>query len=319
MCWARASSSAKDTTNFIANRIGVHGMMTIMHTMDDYDMTPAAVDVIFGKPMGRPKSAVFGTADVVGLDTFVHVAQNCYDTLTEDEERDVFQVPDYVQEMVEKGWTGRKAGGRLLQEGRRRDQGPRTSRRWSTSRGTSPFDSTDTRGISTRPTGVHKVVVEGEDRAAEFAREVTLRSLAYSARRLGEIADDIVNVDRGMRWGFNWELGPFQIWDAIGVEWGYEQMDPGPRGPQLGRRDGRGRARRLLQVGGHHRALLRLHLRGVCRCLDAASGRCRSTCSSAPGASSRATTGASSVRRRRRRVGLEFHTKMNTVDLDIIS
>ena len=217
---------AKDTTNFIANRIGVHGMMSIMHTMPKYDMSPAGVDVLFGKPMGRPKSAVFGTADVVGLDTFVHVAQNCYDTLEEDEERDKFKLPGYINEMVHKGFLGRKSGaGFFKKEGKdilalnlqTMEYQPREKPR---------FDSV---GAAKKAGGgpaksIRTIVVEGTDQAAKFAREVTLQSLSYSARRLGEIADDIVNVDRAMRWGFNWELGPFEVWDAIGVKWGADQM-----------------------------------------------------------------------------------------------
>ena len=214
---------AKDTTNFIANRIGVHGMMSIMHTMDKYEMGVDAVDTIFGKPMGRPKSAVFGTADVVGLDTFVHVAQNCYDTLVEDEERDCFVMPERVQQLVKNGWLGRKSG-----QGFSRKVGkdlltlnlqtmeyePRQKPEFASVKAA--------RGSAAQR--VKAVVVDGQDQAAAFAREVTLRSLAYSARRLGEIADDVVNVDRAMRWGFNWELGPFETWDALGVEWAASQM-----------------------------------------------------------------------------------------------
>ena len=215
----------KDTTNFIANRIGVHGMMTIMHLMDDYDMTVEGVDVIFGKPMGRPRSAVFRTADMVGLDTFMHVAKNCYDTLTEDEERDIFQVPGFMGDLVEQGMTGQKAGGGFykktkegiqtlaLEEGSL-DYRPRNKPKFDSIKGAkgAPADR------------IKKVIVDGDDKAAEFAKEVTLRSLAYTARRLGEIADDVLNIDRGMRWGFNWDLGPFQVWDALGVEWTAQQM-----------------------------------------------------------------------------------------------
>ncbi len=213
----------KDTTNFIANRIGVHGMMTIMHTMPKYEMTIEDVDAIFAKPMGRPKSAVFRTADVVGLDTFVHVATNCYDTLTEDEERENFKVPEFMTQLVEKGWIGSKAKQGFYKKTKEGIQAldlntleyrPRTKPEYaslSAAKG-KPGDR------------IKKVVVEGDDKAAEFAREITLKSLAYSARRLGEIADDVVNVDKGMRWGFNWDLGPFETWDAIGVKWGYEAM-----------------------------------------------------------------------------------------------
>ncbi len=214
---------AKDTTNFVANRIGVHGMMTIMHTMKKHDLGVADVDVIFGKPMGRPKSAVFGTADLVGLDTFIHVAQNCYDTLSEDEERDIFQIPDYIKEMADKKWLGRKSGQGFFKKVGKEIQVLNLETMAYESREKKRFDSIG-KAKGSPAKRIHAVVVEGEDNAAAFAREVTLRSLAYSARRLGEIADDIVNIDRGMRWGFNWDLGPFETWDAIGVRWGVEQM-----------------------------------------------------------------------------------------------
>lgn len=213
----------KDTTNFVANRIGVHGMMTIIDLMPEYDMSIEDVDQVFGKPMGRPKSAVFRTADVVGLDTFVHVAKNCYDTLTEDEDREVFQVPEFIQEMTEKGWTGQKAGKGFYEK---TDEGILALRPETMEyelRDKSEFDSLDSAKGSPAEK-INYVVREGEDKAADFAREATFRSLAYSARRLGEIADDVVNIDRGMRWGFNWKLGPFQTWDAIGVKWATAQM-----------------------------------------------------------------------------------------------
>jgi 3-hydroxyacyl-CoA dehydrogenase len=213
----------KDTTNFVANRIGVHGMMTIIDLMPKYEMSIEDVDQVFGKPMGRPKSAVFRTADVVGLDTFVHVSTNCYDTLTEDEDRDVFQVPEFVKEMADKGWTGQKAGQGFYKKTKEGILALRPETMEYELRDKSDFDSLG--GAKGSPADkINHVIREGEDKAADFAREATFRSLAYSARRLGEIADDIVNIDRGMRWGFNWKLGPFQTWDAIGVKWAVEQM-----------------------------------------------------------------------------------------------
>jgi 3-hydroxyacyl-CoA dehydrogenase len=197
-----------------------------MKTMDDYDMTIEEVDQIFGEPMARPSSAVFRTADMVGLDTFLHVADNCYDSLTDDEERDVFNAPDYLRDLVEQGWTGQKAGkGFYEKDGDtiwalrpgQGDDGLAYEKKDKTD-----FDSIDVSGSAEQR--VREVVTDGEDRAADFARDVTFRSLAYTARRLGEIADDIVNIDRGMRWGFNWDLGPFEVWDAIGFEWAYERM-----------------------------------------------------------------------------------------------
>lgn len=213
----------KDTTNFIANRIGVHGMMTIMHAMDKYEMTPEGVDAVFGKPMGRPGSAVFRTADLVGLDTFVHVAKNCYDTLTEDEEREIFNVPGFMSQLVEKGWTGQKAGQGFYKKTREGIQTLDLKTLEYRPQNKPKFDSIG-KAKGAPADRIRKVVVEGTDQAAAFAKEVTLRSLAYTARRLGEISDDIVNIDRGLRWGFNWDLGPFQTWDALGVKWAYDAM-----------------------------------------------------------------------------------------------
>ncbi|MFB6263220.1 MAG: 3-hydroxyacyl-CoA dehydrogenase NAD-binding domain-containing protein [Bradymonadaceae bacterium] len=213
----------KDTTNFIANRIGVHGMMTIIHEMPEYDMTIEEVDQIFAEPLARASSAVFKTADIVGLDTFVHVADNCYESLTDDEDREVFEVPDYMRRLVEEGWTGRKAGKGFYEKVDEGILALRPDEFEYELRDKTDFDSLEAADGSPEER-VRAVVVEGDDRAAAFAREVTLKTLAYTARRLGEIADDVVNIDRGMRWGFNWELGPFQTWDAIGLEWGVEQM-----------------------------------------------------------------------------------------------
>lgn len=213
----------KDTTNFIANRIGVHGMMTIMHLMKKYEMSIEGVDTVFGKAMGRPKSAVFRTADMVGLDTFVHVAKNCYDTLTEDEEREIFQVPEFMGTLVEKGLTGQKAGGGFYKKGKGGIQTLDLNTLEYRDRDKPEFASIG-KAKGAPAQRIKKVVVDGDDKAAEFAREVTLRSLAYTARRMGEIADDVVNIDRGMRWGFNWDLGPFETWDALGLQWAYDQM-----------------------------------------------------------------------------------------------
>lgn len=213
----------KDTTNFIANRIGVHGIMSIMHLMGDFDLTVEDVDQIFGRPMGRPKSAVFRTGDVVGLDTFVDVATNCYDTLTEDEDRAVFEIPAFLKEMVEKGWTGAKAGKGFYQKTREGILALRPQSMEYVPRDTTKFESL--KSAKGAPADrIRHVIREGSDKAADFAREATFGSLAYTARRMGEIADDVVNIDRAMRWGFNWDLGPFETWDAIGLKWSVEKM-----------------------------------------------------------------------------------------------
>jgi 3-hydroxyacyl-CoA dehydrogenase len=213
----------KDTTNFIANRIGVYGMMKTIQAAIAGGYSVEEVDKIFGPATGRPKSAVFRTADLVGLDTLVHVAQNCYDSLTDDEDRDAFLLPGFVQEMVAKGWLGDKSGQGFYKKSK--DAAGKKAilslNLQTLEYGEQGNVRIDSLGAVRKENDVKKrikVVLNANDRAGELARAVTYGSLAYAARRLGEIADDIVNIDRGMRWGFNWELGPFETWDALGLK-----------------------------------------------------------------------------------------------------
>ena len=209
----------KDTPNFVGNRVGAHAMMAAIHLMLEDGLSPEDVDAITGTPMAHPKSASFRTADVVGLDTFVHVADNCYATLTADEERDVFKVPAYIRTMVEKKILGDKTKGGFYR--RNKDKS---------------IDTLDPKSGEYRPKGgddeiknVTKAISKIEDpkerlrklmadpgKAGKFAWKVLSRSLAYSARRIGEITNEIVGVDDAMRWGYGWELGPFEAWDALG-------------------------------------------------------------------------------------------------------
>ncbi len=218
----------KDTTNFIANRIGVYGMMRTIREMQKAELTVEEVDKIFGPALGRPKSAVFRTADLVGLDTFIHVATNCYDTLKHDEEREVFAIPDFLRKMVENGWLGDKGGQGFY----KKQKGPGGKEILALDLGTLEyrpqqkvrFDSLgaakDIEDVRERAVSVMKA----EDKAGRFAERVSLDVMAYASRRIPEIADDLVNIDRGMRWGFGWDLGPFETWDAYGVKAGVERM-----------------------------------------------------------------------------------------------
>jgi len=207
----------KDTVNFIANRIGIYAIMKSVDLMQQMGLSIEEVDKIAGPPMGRPKSAAFKTADLVGIDTFVHVAENCHDNLPEDEERDVFETPDFIQKLVDAGATGRKAGAGfykkkgddvLVLDYAKGDYRAQNKVR---------FDSLgEVRNIEQVGERI-KALLAADDKAAEFAWKATAHMLCYTARRLGEISDDIVQIDNAMRWGFNWELGPFEMWDAIGV------------------------------------------------------------------------------------------------------
>ncbi|GEN08449.1 3-hydroxyacyl-CoA dehydrogenase [Myxococcus fulvus] len=218
----------KDTTNFIANRIGVYGMMRTIAAMGPAELSIEEVDKIFGPAMGRPKSAVFRTADIVGLDTFVHVSKNCYDTLTQDEEREVFAIPGFLQKMVEKGMLGDKSGGGFYKKDKSSGGKEILALDLKTleyrQQGKVRFESL---GAAREVENVKErvaVVMNGTDKAAKFAEQVTLDVLAYTSRRIPEIADDVVNVDRGVRWGFGWDLGPFEVWDAYGVKKGVARM-----------------------------------------------------------------------------------------------
>ncbi len=208
---------AKDTPNFVANRIGVYSMMLTMHQMIEFELSIEAVDKITGQPMGRPSSAAFGTADLVGIDTLLHVAQNCLDSLPKDEARMTFEIPDFVSDLVAAGRLGRKTSAGfykktgadlLVYDVRSKEYRAQEKVR---------FDSLGALKGEEDPKKRLKKLVFSDDVAGRFAWTVLAKTLIYSARRLGEIADDIVSIDEAMRWGFNWELGPFEAWDAIGV------------------------------------------------------------------------------------------------------
>ncbi|MBS2026338.1 MAG: 3-hydroxyacyl-CoA dehydrogenase/enoyl-CoA hydratase family protein [Deltaproteobacteria bacterium] len=219
----------KDTTNFIANRIGTYGMLRIISEMQNAEMTIEEIDKIFGPAMGRPKSAVFRTADLVGLDTFSHVAKNCYDSLTGDEEREVFKVPEFVNQMVSKNMLGDKSGGGFYKKEKGGDgekqilaldlktlqYRPQTKVRYESLGAAKDIEDPAARSVA---------VMNGTDKAAKFAEKVGLDTLAYASRRIPEIADDLVNIDRALRWGFAWDVGPFETWDAYGVKKGVDRM-----------------------------------------------------------------------------------------------
>ena len=223
----------KDTPNFIGNRIGVHAMLSAIHLMIEEGLSPEDVDGITGEPLGHPKSASFRTADIVGLDTFVHVADNCFASLTDDEDRNVFQVPAYIRAMVEKRLLGDKTKGGFYRKGKdgaietldpkaleyRARAGDKEIR--NLCKELAQVEDVRERvrklvGVGSGPTPTN--LGDRRAKAERFAWKVVSRSLAYAARRVGEIADDVVAIDEAMRWGYNWELGPFETWDALGFD-----------------------------------------------------------------------------------------------------
>ena len=210
----------KDTPNFIANRIGVYGFMATLQRALDEGYTVGEVDAILGPNMGRPKSAVFRTGDLSGLDTTAHVASNLYENAPDDEQREIFRVPEVMREMISRGWIGEKSGQgfykRVKNPGgestilelnlKTLEYEPQQKVR---------FPSIgEARGISD-PAQRMLTMLNGDDRAAQFARETLADSLIYAANRAEEIADSIVAVDEAMRWGFNFDLGSFETWDVL--------------------------------------------------------------------------------------------------------
>jgi len=214
----------KDTPNFVANRIGTFSMLYSIHEMMRQGLSIEEVDAIVGPPMGRPKSAAFRTADIVGLDTFAHVAQNCYELLPNDPQRDVFKLPEFVQKLVAAGKLGDKTKGGFYEK----KKDGIFALDWKTGEWKPAqkvrIDSLGVAKNTDDDAARLKLVVNADDKAGKFAWPVLAQSLAYSANLLGEIADNVRSMDQAMQWGFNWDLGPFESWDAIGVKEGAERM-----------------------------------------------------------------------------------------------
>ncbi|HEU4964457.1 MAG TPA: 3-hydroxyacyl-CoA dehydrogenase/enoyl-CoA hydratase family protein [Bacilli bacterium] len=216
---------AKDTVNFIANRIGTYGLMVTVQEMAKRGLGVDEVDALTGPILGRPKSATFRTLDIVGLDTFCHVSNNVHDTVEDAQEKATFVIPGFMREMVERGWLGQKAKqGFFRKEGKEilaldyetMEYRPRRK-----------LKSASYEAAKMQKTAKEKLraLVYGQDAASQFLWSVLKRTLLYTAERAGEIADDIVNIDRAMKWGFNWETGPFETWDLLGVAKSVARME----------------------------------------------------------------------------------------------
>jgi 3-hydroxyacyl-CoA dehydrogenase len=219
---------AKDTPNFIANRIGTFSMLNALRLMGSLGMTVEEVDACTGPAVGWPKSATFRTADIVGLDVLVHVVKNIYETAPNDESRESYKVPALIEEMAKRGWLGDKTGQgfyrKVKGEGEKEiltldvntmEYRPRQKARFaSLEMGKAIEDTRERMRALVGP------VLEGQkgDKAQQFLWGALSEMCLYAARRVPEISDNVVDVDRALRWGFAWELGPFEIMDAIGVK-----------------------------------------------------------------------------------------------------
>ncbi len=225
----KTSVLAKDTPAFIGNRIGIFGIMSLFHVVKDMGLTIEEVDKLTGPVIGRPKSATFRTIDVVGLDTLVHTANGVKDNCPEDEMRDQFVIPDFVNHMMENKMLGSKTKQGFYKmtkdaNGKRNilsldlntlEYREKKSAKFATLELTKTIDNVTDR---------FKVLVAGKDKAGEFYRKSFGAMFAYVQNRIPEISDELYRIDDGLRAGFGWEHGPFQIWDAVGIAKGVEIM-----------------------------------------------------------------------------------------------
>ena len=221
---------AKDTPAFIGNRIGIFGIQAMFHLVKDMGLTVEEVDKLTGPVIGRPKSATFRTVDVVGLDTLVHVANGIYDNVPNDEEHSLFKLPDYVNHLMDKQWLGSKSGQGFYKKSKDKDgrteilgldldtmeYRPGKKAKFATLELTKSVDNVADR---------FPILIKGKDKAGEFYRRNFAAMFAYVTKRIPEITDELYKIDDAMKAGFGWQHGPFEIWDAIGLDKGLKLIE----------------------------------------------------------------------------------------------
>ncbi|GAA3614329.1 3-hydroxyacyl-CoA dehydrogenase NAD-binding domain-containing protein [Flavivirga amylovorans] len=226
----KTSVVAKDTPAFIGNRIGIFSIMSLFHAVKDIGLTIEEVDKLSGPVIGRPKSATFRTVDVVGLDTLVHVANGIAENCKEDERLELFKLPDFINNMMENKWLGSKTKQGFYKktvsaEGKKEILSLDLNTLEYRSAIKAKFATLELTKTIDKVVDRFKVLVSGKDKAGEFYRRSFAALFAYVSNRIPEITDELYKIDDAMKAGFGWEHGPFQIWDAIGVEKGIEIME----------------------------------------------------------------------------------------------
>lgn len=218
----KTSVVAKDTPAFIGNRIGIYGIQSLFHLVKEMGLTVEEVDKLTGPVIGRPKSATFRTVDVVGLDTLVHVANGLYEGVQNDEAHDLFKLPDFINKMMENKWFGSKTGsGFYKKEGKDILTLDLDTMQYRAAKKAS-FATLELTKTIEKPIDRFKILITGKDKAGEFYRKNLAGMFAYVSNRVPEISDELYKIDDAMKAGFGWENGPFEIWDAVGVEKGIE-------------------------------------------------------------------------------------------------
>ena len=225
----KTSVLAKDTPAFIGNRIGIFGIQSLFHQVKELGLTVEEVDKLTGPVIGRPKSATFRTVDVVGLDTLVHVANGIYENCPNDEAHELFKLPGFINTMMDNKWLGSKTGQGFYKKsvdanGKKEiltldldtlEYRPSKKAKFASLELTKTID---------KPIDRFKVLIGGKDKAGEFYRKNFAAMFAYVQNRIPEISDELFKIDDAMKAGFGWENGPFEIWDAVGIEKGIELM-----------------------------------------------------------------------------------------------
>jgi 3-hydroxyacyl-CoA dehydrogenase len=320
---------AKDTPNFIANRVGTFSMLNAIRLMDELGMTFEEVDACTGPLVGWPKSATFRTADIVGLDVLAHVVRNIYDNAPNDESREMYRVPPLIEEMLRRGWLGEKSGRGFYQRVKKgaeseiltldlktMDYRSRQKARFASIEIARPIEDTRER---LRAMLAPALAGQGGDKANQFLWGAISRTCLYAARRITEIADSVVEIDRAMRWGFGWELGPFEVWDTVGVATMARQLE----------KEGETLPPVVTQLLGSGFKSFYRSKRGVTSFFELASGSERPL--SEPegiillasrkeaGAVVEKNAGASLIDLGDGVICCEFHTKMNAVGGDIVA
>lgn len=319
---------AKDTPNFIANRIGTFSMLNALRLLGDLDMTVEEVDACTGPAVGWPRSATFRTADLVGLDVLTHVIKNIYETAPDDESRERYKVPALLADMTKRGWLGDKTGQGfykktkgdgakeiLTLDVKTMEYRPKQKAKFASLEAAKGIEDTKERLRS-----LVGPILAGQrgDKAQQFLWLALSETCLYASRRVPEIADSVAEVDRAMRWGFGWELGPFEIMDAIGVkEFAAQVQKEGRAVPSL-----------LERVLAHGRRGFYESAKGVTTVFDLSgtpgtvsdpSGVIILKSQKEAGKQVERNSGASLIDLGDGVLCCEFHAKMNAIGADLIS
>jgi 3-hydroxyacyl-CoA dehydrogenase len=213
----------KDTPNFIANRIFIFSTVYAAHAMERHGLTVEEVDAVTGRALGRAATATFGTSDLAGIDVLAHAVRTHYEGAPQDEWRELMRLPAWIAALVERGTVGNKAGAGFYKDKRQLVVDPASLEYRLRMEPAYPSLLAGTRNGDAGARA--SALVSADDAAGRFAWDLTASTLLYAAHRLPEISDDILAIDQALRWGMGWELGPFELWDALGLAASLERME----------------------------------------------------------------------------------------------